>query len=372
VSSDAVSFIDEDKPAVYFAGIAYLGQYNLLQQNYPYALALNQADKNGQGQLDIRFHQMVKASQPQHMRIEFGLANTRKSQSVVMALAIEREAVSTEIIGKNRKIIAEINAQLFFFDFDSMSLIGNFPLSMAKNHIVPAGQDFTAEILPLFSDLYLGVAKEIDAGKNMLALAIKKLEQVSPGPSQGVRFQLEQVSLSARVKPLLPDNLSTQRFNQFIGQYFSARLASRYDVTVLPFTKGYAIGNQMAGRFSNGTVFNIVIPEPDYVFSIAVTSLKKAPLNKNLMYAARIKFNLTEKNQQRLYIDGHFQKAIPKLVMNTQNEIDDWSAYHDAIEMLIDDLITQLGKPKKQWFNTHAKDNKSYKGFAEKKELFKQ
>lgn len=357
-----------EKRTVHFAGVAYLGKYNLLEQNYPNALSLNKTQLNGQGQLDFKFIQSVRSSQPKYLNIDFGLANTQKSQSMVMALAIERESVSTEIIGKHRKIIAEVSAQLFFFDFESMSLIANVPLSIAKNHVVPAEQNYESEILPLFSDLYLGTAHK--SSKNLLSLAVKTLENVSPDQSTGLRFQLESVSLNKNVTSLLPQSLSETRFSQFVGQYFSARLANQYSVTVLPFTKGYGIGNQMAGRFSNGTVFNIGVPEPDYVFSINVTGLKKAPLNENLMYAARIKFDLTEKTQRKRFLDGHFQMAVAKLVMDSQSEIDDWGAYHDAIEVLIDDLIKQLGEPDKKWFKTHSREKASYVKFVKRKGMF--
>jgi len=361
---------EKHHPDVVFSGIAYLGNYSHIQQNYSYALNLNSLDKSLVSSqpraLDKHFLKVIRDIKPQLFNLQFGLADLRKGQSIAMALAIESESVSTEVIGTNRKIIVEAAAQLFFFDFATMTLLANFPVNLATNHVVKKDIDYMVQLPQLFSDLYLGK----DSNKGLLSLAAEVSKHASLDLSKTIRFQLEQVTTENKVQAVFPADLTVQRFNQFIGQYFSARLANNYKIAVLPFTKGYAIGNQMAGRFANGNVFNLNLPPADYTFALAVNDLIKAPYKDNVMYASRVGFSLTQKVSNKVYFNDLFQYAVPKLVTHTMTEIDDWSAYHDAIEVLIDDLIIQLGEPNKDWFKTHAKDKQAYKKFKIKQTLF--
>ncbi|KXI29248.1 hypothetical protein [Paraglaciecola hydrolytica] len=353
------------RPNVFYSGIVYLGNFDQIKTNYPYALSINQAI-NAVGLLDQRFNQLIQQSSPQHFNLHFGLADLKKGQSIAMALAFESENVSTEVIGNNRKIIVEAGAQLFFFDFASMTLIANIPLSMAKNHVVAKELNYQEQLPRLFSELYLG----LDGGDSLLTMAFNLLGSAKINLSKPLRFQLEQVSSSENVQVFMPQNITAVRFNQFIGQYFSARLAHQYNISVLPFTKGYAIGNQMAGRFSNGSVFNLNLPTPDYVFSLELLDLKKAPYKDDLMYASRLALSMSQQHSGKVFINEVFQYAVPKLVSANMTQIDDWSAFHDVIEVLIDELVEQLGSPNKKWFKSHAKDNQAYGKFTVKQELF--
>jgi hypothetical protein len=363
-SSTVVSAADY-RPDVFYSGIAYLGNFDQIKQNYPYALAINKSD-NSVGLLDKQFSQLIQQSSPQNFNLHFGLADLKKGQSIAMALAFERESVSTEVIGDNRKIIVEAAAQVFFFDFASMTLIANVPLSIAKNHVVAKTVDYQAQLPTLFTELYLGV----DNGTGLLSMALDIVESARIDLSKSLRFQLTEVSSSEDVQSFLPPDIAAVRFNQFIGQYFSARLAHQFTISVLPFTKGYAIGNQMAGRFANGSVFNLNLPDPDYVFALDLMNLKRAPYKDNLMYACRLSLSLSQKFSGKTYFNDVFQYAVPKLVSANMTQIDDWAAFHDVIEVLIDELVVQLGAPDKKWFKTHAKDKNSYDKFTVKQRLF--
>lgn len=356
------------RPDVFFSGIAYLGNYSHIEQNYPYAMRLNRlkntvANDVQPSLLDRHFIESIKGIKPLNFNMQFGLADLRKGQSIAMALALESESVSTEVIGDKRKVIVEAAAQLFFFDYASMTLLANVPLNIAKNHVLQKDLNYLAHLPPLFKSLYLG-------NSGLLAQAADLIKTTSLDLANTIRFQLVQVSTSSKVQGFLPASLTTQRFNQFVGQYFSSRLANKYQIAVLPFTKGYAVGNQMAGRFANGNVFNLTLPVPDYTFTIEIADLKKAPFKGNLMYASRIGMSFTQKVSNTVYFDDLFQYAVPKLVTKTMTEIDDWPAYNDAIEVLIDELTTQLGKPDKSWFSSHSKELAVYKKFRVKRALF--
>lgn len=354
--------------SVHFAGISYLGSYAFIHENYPVALTLNTvtpAEKTGK--LDLLLSNKVFQLSPEHLRLENGLANIKSGQNIVVTLAIDKEKISEEVIGDITKIIAEISAQILFFDFSTMTLVANYPLSIAKNHVIRAGADAPSSHRQLIEDLYLGAENE----KGILDLAAEKLSTIHINEKSGIRFQIKNVSTSENVAKHLPPQLSPQRFNQFLGQYFSAQLANKYDIAVLPYVKGYAIGNKMAGRFSNGDIFNLTLPEPDYSFSITFSNIKQQPYRDgNLLFASRAQFRFEESLEKTAYIDGYFHYAVAKLISKNHSVIDAWSAYEDAIETLLNDLIGQLGAPQREWFKIHGENAISFQQFNEKKELF--
>ena len=233
-----------------------------------------------------------------------------------ISIALEKERVSQEKVGRNTKLIAEVSGQALFFDFKSMTLVANYPIEIALNHTINSVTVTQQDIQKLFDKLYFGS----DEQAGFINHAVNIMANLQPNYSQGLRFQVASVSFSDKARQFLPDDLPPQRLSQFIGQYFSARLAKTKGLTVLPFTKGFAIGNQMSGRFANGDVFTLTLPDADYTFELSVLDFKKAPYKKNQVYAARLGLKLKEPLLKKTYVDGAFHYAVPKLVL-AQNSL---------------------------------------------------
>lgn len=352
---------------VYFAGVSFLGSYAMIDANYPTGLKLNTASLVGrENTLDNRFLSYLQTQPPAHYQLNTGLANLRRSESVVVSLAIEKEKISQEVIGRNRKVIFEIGAQLLFMDFSKMTLLANYPIELAINHIVaadiaPQDDDFNG-----FEVLYLGQ----DGTSGLLQKAAALAQQVQPFAKQRIRFQVAKVSTHEQAKAWFPPSLTEAQFNQHIGQTFTSQLSLQYGLAVLPFVKGYAVGNKMAGRFANGDVYNLTLPEPDYEFVIMVRDFKKIERDSNYMFATRVGLKFSHRSTGRDYINGFYHLAVPKLGSENFREADDWSPSEDAVESLISQWIQQLSSPTKQWHQVHASNKVSFKEFNQKKELF--
>jgi hypothetical protein len=360
------------RPKVFFAGIAYLGGFEFIDANYPQALRLNRASEREVGQLDGLLKTKLEQKPPQQFQLEYGLANLYESESVVMAVAIDKELVSVEQYDlkghPQQKVIVEASAQVLFYDFDSMSLLANYPQALAINHLLPVdAPNFDAEVNQLFATLYLGGNGQpgfIDRiGDSIQAMSVKAI--------RGFRFQLRNVNTAESVAALLPDGLSQNQFNQYLGQFFSAQLSGRYPIPVLPFIKGYALGNQLPGRFANGQVFNLQFPEPDFVFDMDIKKLVKGQDENGLLYGAQMGFGFYERDLNREIAADDFRYGVYKIDGGDNSLVDDWSAYEDALENLLTELVQQLNSPSRDWFKGHARNaDTSYKNFRNKKELF--
>lgn len=354
-------------PVFHYAGIAYLGDYQYVEENYSLTRWLNGED----AALDRALLSKLQATPPEHMDLRFELADLNNSESRVLAIAVENERVSAELFDINgvihTKLIVEISLQLLFYDFDSMSLTDNYPVSVAINHLI-AGRDPEIEQASreLAHSLYTGG----DSGPGILDQITEMLRVLAPRESRGLRFQMASIDIAERVLPLLPENLTAEQFSQLVGQLFSAELSKQTQVDVLPYTRGYAIGNQLPGRFSNGGVFNLQLPEADYNFALTLKNLTKNEAQGNFVYGAQAGFEVSEPFSGKKYVNGDFRMGIYKLGSENSLSTDDWSAYEDVVFSLADELIEQLRAPSKKWHNEHARDKKSFSQFRQLEELF--
>ena len=52
-------------------------------------------------------------------------------------------------------------------------------------------------------------------------------------------------------------------------------LSTRAGVPIVPYAKGYAVGNVMSMRISDGDVYNLKLPKPDYEIGVELSALRK-------------------------------------------------------------------------------------------------
>lgn len=359
--------IADGRQPVYYAGLAYLGDFQYVDANYPITRALNNED----GALDVALAGALRAVEPEHLELRDTLADLDRTDTVVLAIAVDRERISRELFdfrhGLRTKLIVELSLQVLFYDLAAGTLVDNVPVSAAINHVLDdRNVNIDAEALELARTLYFGDVQT--AG--LLAQAAERIGQVRPAAADGLRFKLESMGLSERLQPLLPGHRTEDQVRQGLGQWFSARLAEHTGVSVIPFTRGYAIGNQLPGRFANGEAFNLTLPEPDYAIHVDFKNLVKQDTGDKLIYGAQARFRLEEPFTQTVSIDGDYRTGIYKIASESRIEEDDWSAYEDAAESLLDDLVEQLKTPKRSWHGSHARDKHSFSQFNDNKELF--
>jgi len=364
-----LSFHQKD---VFYAGLAYLGDYKYIDKNYPVTRKLNGEKDHAKAILDRALIDLIKQSPPANFNLRYDLANLNKSETVVMAVAMDKELVSREVIknqeGYLTKIILDVTLQILFYDFESMSLVDNYSISSAINHTIQGNpSSIEPEVMELAKRLYLGDSSHI----GILTEVSDKVQNLNPREIDSLRFQLSKITTHERVKSHLPETLSINELEQYLGQHFSTQLSAKSSVNVLPYTKGYALGNQLPGRFSNGEVFNLKVPEADYEFNLEVKNLIHKKAADKSLFGSQMKFSMFEPLSRKAYISDDYRFGIYKIESTKQVVYDDWSAYEDAMEALLEELIDQLKNPDKGWHKKHARSQaESYKQFKTKVELF--
>lgn len=344
---------------IYYAGVSYLGDESLVGSNYPVALALN-TSQNVENRLDSRWYQQLASTQLPFVLLNDALGNYEEGPAIAMSLAIEREATSVETFSDYRKLIAEVNAQILFFDFQSKRLVASIPVAIARNAAIELTADIHEEKRINLAALYLEATQD----KTLLTLATQQLNQFVMPKEAALRVKVDKVVFSPKALNYLPKELDEKALIQIIGQYFTAQLAYHSKLNMIPYTHGYAIRNKMSVRMSNDDVYQLTLPEPDYVLALDISNFKALVKQEKSLYASRILVSAHEATDSQFIFNDYFHFAVAKLVSNNKHLTDDWAAYEDSLETLLTELSQQLASPSKKWFDAHSqKKRTNYKAF---------
>lgn len=351
------------KDTVYYAGLAYLGDYDLVDQNYPITRRLDRAHS-----LSKALRKAIDKKKLNGLDLRFDLGDLDSGQTTAIAIAVERERVSHEFLelsnGEKTKITVDLALRILLYDLKRGLLIDQLPLAAACNDLKSGIiKQIEVEAEKCVRSLYFGD----DGSSGLLHKAASLISSYQPRDSEGLRFQLTRVTLADSVRNLIPGQITIRQIEQRIGQGFSAELALKTGVAVIPFTRGYALGNQLPGRFANGEVFNLKLPDPDYAFQLEIRKLiYTKDKDGDDIFGVQARFTFLEPYTDKRVIEGDFQKGIFRHG-NVGGQRDDWSAYEDVIEALTEDLVDQLRKSSRKWHEDHARaPSLSYKQFTSK------
>lgn len=351
-----------ERAAVHYAGFAYLGDYTLLDSNYPLTRSLDH-DRS----LSELLREELRLRPTRQLDLRYELGNLHQGQTTAIAVALERERVTREVHefvdGTRTTLKIDIAVQVLVYDVEQGTLLDSFQVTRALNDVMSGDIHNVMELAgEHVRTLYFGS----DTESGLIAQTADRIAQHVLKNQHGLRFQVRNVGFLDSVTDTLPSDYSLHQLQQHLGQAYTARLAERAGVTVIPYTRGHAFGNQLPGRFADGSVFSLKLPEPDFVFDLEVRSLIQKPDADNLLYGAQLRFTLMEPLTGTTRIHGDFKKGIWKYALEGRLQTD-WSAYEDTLEALLEDLVEQLRKPTRAWHKDHSRDpDQTYRQFSTK------
>lgn len=345
---------------VYFAGFAWLGDAAALDAHYPYSRAVNRHPGSGVAPLDAAVAARLRAATFEGFTLKFdelGSLGPDSPSALALAFVLDRETVSVETIGDTRKILVELAGQALFFDFRESAVIATFPVVNQYLHVKKSA--VTAEdIAPIVRDMYLGAN-----GVNILDDFTRTLGTMTLNPNVTRRIQVTEVKFEPALRALLPEHFARDDsgFRNALAQDFSKYLSAAQGIPVLPYSVGSAIANRMAGRFSDGTVFDLRIPEADYSISLDLRNLRKIEFERSTagtsyVYGAYLNVRATEPLSNTVFLDATIKNGASKIVPASQTEVNDWPAYHEALLALMEKFSAALTKPDAAWAAKHSEN----------------
>jgi hypothetical protein len=347
---NSTSFADQIN--VLYAGFAFIGDNKDIESNYPHSFAISK-EKDEEGKLVLE--KVLREKVLVAIMINFNfiineLGNLNDGENVTVAFALSTETISIENICGKYKLVIDLGAQALFFDFKDMKVVGCYPidLQLIDNLSTKPSEKYIRDRI---RELFVSEKHKI----NIFDSFIEKLKSTKIKPNFSNSIQITNVIIEDKSLPFLPKIYQSDLNNckTFIAQNFNKFLSNNQGVSVLPYTKGYAIGNKMAARFSNGEVYNLTIPEPQYEIELTLRGFKKVEFDStkaeaSWIYGSYINLKIFQPMLEKVYIDEKFKNGSTKLVPACQKpeDVDDWPAFQDSLFFLFDKVTKEFSTEK--------------------------
>jgi hypothetical protein len=194
---------------------------------------------------------------------------------------------------------------------------------------------------------------------NIFETFAERLKEVPIQASFGQYLRVNNVILEEKSLPFIPTG-NQGAFKTLVAQSFGKYLSTNQNVSLLPYTKGEAIGSKMALRFSNGDIFNLITPSSDYGIDLIIRGFKKVKAGENhakvsWVYGSYVRIKVEQPDTNKLYMDIPFVNAAVKEVPISQSSVDDWSAYQESLFSFFDQFSREISKPSKKWLGKVTK-----------------
>lgn len=353
---------------VAFAGFAYSGDHQSIKARFPFSkrfeTSLGPAGVNG------LLRKALPAIQPQDYKLVPRLDElTGRDQAVAVALVMTNETVSTEQFGSVYKLFVQLRGQALFFDFKSKTILRAYPFSFAYLDAL-ASAPTEAQKEASIGYVYLG--------KNGKPGIIDRFSQAlvqATIPAHVPRFvQVTNVVIGDEARGDFPAQYGNGVAETWVADSFGEAITGKMGIPILPFAKGYAIGNVMSMTIADGSVFNLKLPKPDYEFTVNISKLRKvvyeeSAAGKSLIYGTYASLKLEEPLSAHVYLDGQFKNGEVKVVPAMQVNTEDFPAFQDSMRGLFIKLSGAIAGESTPWLKSAASGNDVDKQIASTKEL---
>lgn len=334
---------------VFYAGFAFIGNNVNIEKNYPYSFAVSK-----ENDLETVLRTKVEKENMNNFKLIISeLGNLEEGEGVSVAFALDNETVAIEQIGSYYKIVIDLGAQVLFFDFREMKVIGCYPIAI---QLIDVSESKPDDILKKnrIRELFIGNKYKI----NIFDEFVKRLKDIEIKPKFKNSIKVNNVKIGEKALPFLPtiyiDDKDPNKNNikTFLAQNFSKFLSSNQEISVLPYTKGSAIGGKMSARFSNGEVYMLEIPEAQFLIDLTLRGFKKVKFDEkkagsSWIYGVYIKLKIFEPLLRKYYIDEKFKQGATKIIPASQKNVADWPAFQESLFVLFDSLTKSFSTERK-------------------------
>jgi len=335
---------------LHFAGMGFMGQFSGKNTLYPYTARIMVDDEQ---KLQKSLWQRVKAVKNPSFQIDMdSLGDYKKGDALTLAFALEYENIGFEQIGDNYKIDIDLRANILIFDFKELQVVASYPVAIQLRDLSdhqPSGE----ELLQKIRGLYLN-----EKGLNIFAEFSDRLSTLKFKPHFNNTLKVRNVTIEKAALPVIPKKSETRKKIEYevqLAQTFSSFLTKNQNVSVLPYSKGHAIGNKMALQIANGDVYNLKIPDETYAIDITLRKFSKTNIGGNDYksvwgYASYFAFKVSIPGEDKNFVDAKFRGLVTKSILkDTSHAVYDWAIYSESINKLFDEFTQHISQPDQDW-----------------------
>jgi len=359
---------------VALAGFAFSGDAASLTRRFPYSIGYEKSLKTAGKPAFFKIREAVARTPPQQFKLAMQIDELKgRDQAIAVALVVGSETISIEELAGLYKLLVLIRAQALFFDFKSMAVVRAYPISFAHIDTFdrPPSED---EIRDRVRGVYEGVGDK----PGIFARFGATLAKASLPSATSRYLQVSKISLKPEATVNIPEYLTRDKAvaETWAADLIGEALSTRASIPVIPYSKGYAIGNVMSMRISDGDVYNLKLPKPDYEISVEISALKKikygeAVAGASFIYGSYASVKIEEPVSGKVYLNTALKNGEIKLVPASQTYVDDFPAFHDSINGLFVKLADALDGKGNTWIKTASAAPEIDKQISDTRELIK-
>lgn len=327
---------------LFYGGFAFAGNAGGVEENYPMASIVNEADGGRFFETQSRDFFRKNIDQFRTVSLSFDLARPHDTP-LVLALALSDEKVLREELGEFHKLVIQLGFELLILDFETMEVVSSRPIRI---ELIDAG---TKE----FSDKEIASREQamVEGADSQLFTALRtKLGGVRVGGKNQANLQIRTVSIGEKALPFLPEayRKDPKTYAQGVAQQFGSLLTSQAGLAMLPYSKD-GLNSKMALRFSDASVLQFKIPSPSFAIDLEVKGFKKV-LNKSTdaeslwLYGAFLNVRVYEPEFNVVFYDAPAKYGVSKIVPISQKTIDEFPVVSEAMTGAFLTAIDQMQK----------------------------
>ena len=349
----------QQAPEVAFAGFAYSGSASTMAARFPHSQRYEEELQTAGTSMGQNLRRLLDATPPSHLKIVSQIEALKgRDQALAVALVIGSETVSVEQFGNAHKLMVLIRGQAMFFDFKSMNVLGAYPVSFAYIDLLdhPPTAD---EVLARVKLVYQGTGDK--AG--VLARFAQNVAKAQIPPGVPRFLQVTSVQLKPEALEVLPAYIKSEpgAAETWAADLVSEAISTRVGVPIVPYAKGYAIGNVMSMRISDGTVFELKLPQPDYEIKVELSGFRKVKFSEvqggasSFVYGAYAQMHIEEPLSRKAYLSTALKNGETRVIPASQRHVDDFPHFYDAVNGLFVKLAQAMdGKGDEKWLRSAA------------------
>lgn len=359
---------------VAMAGLAFSGDASTLEQRFPYSRSYEAMTKASGKLVYQKISEAISLTPPKNFTLTSDIAELKgRDQAIVSALVLNSETVSLERFGEIRKLFVLIRGQAMFFDFKSKTVIRSYPVSFAyidNFNRDPSNSEIQERVRLVF---------EGANGKPGLISRFAAVLSDASVPAQAKNsLQVSKVTLSPELISNLPAYLATSQTvsDTWAADIVAEAISTRIGVPIIPYSKGYAVGNIMSLRISDGEVFDLKLPKADYEIEVDFKGFKKIQYSKNgagsaYIYGAYADILIQEPLTSTNYLKTSLKNGEIKIVPASQSYVDDFPAYYDSLNGLFVKLAQTIEGKENSWIKSAASASDIEAQISKTRELMK-
>ena len=344
--------------SVVFAGVSFTGDYDQQAARYPYAAELaTRRLQSGQSLLDAELRSTIDSAYDGSFDLLDSGINSASGDNLALSFGITAEGIEEVTWGQGYLYIYRVMASVLVFDFERSVLVASYP-AIVQFQDGSRQKRTSKDHLAIFETIYSASQPE----RSIMHEWVSRLNKLEIKQSFPRYLGVRSVLLAEGVSEQLPPRQTPDAYATAVAQVFEALLSKQQNVAMVPYTAGQAVGQAMPLSFQDATMFQLTLPEPNFVFDLTISPFKHAEKKKGRSaqhaFGAFFNMDFSLAATGKSYLNTRF-KQVNQSVFNEKDKVnvDVWQSQQTALRGLMNSVAQQISTRDSAALSKMTKDN---------------